>query len=383
MSDAIGKNMKRRAVTAVAVLAMTASACSGAEGAATTTASRDAAVDAETTVVVSEDLATTTTVAASTAADALSPDVLAYAVESAQSLSYSFEQGVAIEFDLFGETLSASSNGPIATGVISGEDQQIAIDIGGFMESMLGSVGADTADPSLAGVIDFDALTMDTWVVDGTLVMDMSALAALEAADLESAGELELFADGPVSISLDELSEFGVDDEVAASDLVTQFAQGAQVVDPSAIVDALASVDSLTEVGNQEENGIEVTVYESTITLDEYTTALGQSIEDGASGFGSVGGLDAAAFAPLLTDVEVALQISLDNEGLVRQLVTTIDMGAFINDMLSSGAEAGDIGDLTMIVETWQTFDEYGADVEITAPEAPDVTAEIAGLLGS
>lgn len=384
MSDVTGIKMRQRACAALAVLALSASACGGVDGATTT--SSEAAADSTTTVVAQERAAEqgSTAPAVSAAADAPVADVLAYAIESAESLSYSFEQGMSIDMNLLGQTINASSNGPIATGVISDGNQQISTDIGGFMSSMFESLGVDANDPALAGAFDFDALTMDAWVVDGSLVIDMSAIAEFAAsADPGAAEELALFADGPVAVDLAQLPALGVEGDVAAADLMSQFSQGAQVIDPSAIVEALRSVDSLTEVGNQEENGIEVTVYEANITLADYTEALGQSLEDGASGLGDVGGFDAAAFAPLVADLEVELQISLDGEGLLRQIVTTIDMGSFLETMLGAGAEADDIGELTMVVETWQTFDNYGDDVEITAPDAPDVTAEIAGLLGS
>lgn len=382
MSDVTGIKMRTRACAAMAVLALSASACGGADGAATTAR---ATADTTTTTVVVEDRAASTTAAASAAVDAPTAAVLAYAIESAESLSYSFEQGMSIDLNMLGQTLNASSNGPMVTGVISGENQQISIDLSGFMESMIDSTGVDPSNElAEAGISDLDAFSMNAWVVDRTLVIDVSGLASQAVdSDPSLAEQFALFAEGPVSVDLDQLTALGVEGDLAPADLIGQFSDAAQVVDPTAIVDALRSVDSLNEVGNQEENGVEVTVYEANITLAEYTAALGQTIEDGAGGFGSFGGFDPTAFAPLLTDVEVGLQISLDGEGLVRQIVTTIDMGAFIEGMLSSGAEADDASDLTMVVEMWQTFDNYGDDVEITAPVAPDATAEIAVLLGS
>ena len=72
-----------------------------------------------------------------------------------------------------------------------------------------------------------------------------------------------------------------------------------------------------------------------------------------------------------LGEVTVDLVVMLDEQGLVRRLVSTIDFGA--------AANASD--PLDVVVETWQNFDNYGEDTGITLPDAEDRTAEIAALL--
>ena len=138
----------------------------------------------------------------------------------------------------------------------------------------------------------------------------------------------------------------------------------------------------MNEVGSDVVNGFDVTVYDSTVSLGEFSRAIGQ---DTSAALGQLGDLriDEEAILAELEAIEVEMTIMLDGEGLVRQLITTMDMGSFVSSTLGEHGGFGSSADAEMLIETWQTFDDYGVDFDVVAPEATDVTSELAGLIDS
>ncbi len=368
-----------------------------------TTSAANSAVEEETAEedTVAEDTAADETVAAEeSAADesAAEPsetraegveqttEVLALAIESVQDTSYSFEQGLNMELDILGESLIIGTDEPFITGQVDDGESALNADIGSFMLSMFESMGLSSDDAIFGNVLEgFASLEMDVWTTEDRVVMDLSDFAeTFGALDPAAAAEFEVFADGPVSIDLSRLAELGVDSDIAAGDLASQFG-GAQVVDPADFVSALSSIDELEAAGVDSVNGVAVDVYIADVSFVEYSEALGQ---EGIGDLGSLdalglGEFDAAAFTDSFEDLEVDFEIMVDADGLVRQIGTTIDMSSFFSDLVALEDDPTFSGDMTMIVETWQTFDNYGQDFDISAPEARDVTSELAGLIDS
>ena len=315
--------------------------------------------------------------------------VLAYAIQASEELSYSFEQGMSMRMSMLGMDLDIAPDAAFVTGEVSGTDSRVLIDMGAFMESMFESMGMDLSDPLFAGAFgDIDTMTMEFWVVDETMVIDMSGLAA-SIGDLDpvAAGEFGVFADGPVSIDLGSLGSLGSTDAAA---MVQQFGQGTQVTDPAALVDALRAVDAVTEVGSSDVDGTPVTVYVASLSMAEYYDALGMDIADqlGAmEDFGIDPGSDEAAMVeamlPAIEELTVDMTIMLDADGLVRRMETGMDMGAMMESMFGEldGGDAMGMGDIEIVVHTWQNFDDYGTDITITPPSAVDRTSELAGLI--
>ena len=368
---------RRRVVAPVALVGLLATACGGADETSTA-----APLDSvrNTPAESSQPIAESTTAAVGSP----SAEVLAFAIQAAEDQTYSFQQGLSMRMNIFGQQLDVATDGPLATGIVSGDDQSINMDIGGFMVAMFESFGLDANDPLFGGALaEFQDIEMDMWVVDDQLVMDFSDFTgAFGDLDPAAASELSIFANGPVSIDLDRLAELGVDQGVAASDIANQFGQGVQITDPADIVSALRSVDALNEVGSDVVNGFDVTVYDSTVSLGEFSRAIGQ---DTSAALGQLGDLriDEEAILAELEAIEVEMTIMLDGEGLVRQLITTMDMGSFVSSTLGEHGGFGSSADAEMLIETWQTFDDYGVDFDVVAPEATDVTSELAGLIDS
>ena len=382
----------RRLVALLALLALIATACGGS---ADNAASVDAATDADSPQPVADDLGVADS-DATTSPDGAAPNaqVLAFAIQASEELSYSFEQGVSMDINLGAINLAIDPEDAFVTGEIDGDNSRVNADIGSFLNSMFGSLGLDLG----AQASEFDGLEMDVWVVDDTTVIDMSSfVTGVGGLDPTGAADLAMFADGAVAVNLSELATLsGVDDADAAA-LVQQFGQGAQITDPAVVLEALRTVDALDDVGSDTFDGVDVTVYEATVAMDEYLEALDLDVDDQLGGLDafdlSANSADAEALQDTLEAIEgltVDLTILLDGEGLVRRLESTVDMGA----VLAAGAGSADTGDagiggafdlsqIDLVVETWQNFDDYGVDIEITPPDAPDRTAEVAALLES
>lgn len=331
-------------------------------------------------------------------ADAVAPDapaqtaqVLAYAIQASEELSYSFEQGMSMQMSMLGMDLDISPDAAFVTGEVSGTDSRVLVDLGSFMTAMFESMDIDLSDPMFASVLgDFGNMSMEVWVVDSTMVIDMSSLAAsMGAMDPAATAELSIFADGPVSVDLAALEGIGGTD---AASLAQQFGQGAQVTDPAALIDALRGVDAVTDAGSSTVGDTPVTVYKASLSMSEYYQALDMDITDqlgSMESFGvAPGGPEAAmleSMLPALEQLTVDMTIMLDSDGLVRRIETRMDMGEMMSTMFGDleGADSLGLGDIEVVVDTWQNFDDYGTDVTITAPAATDRTSELAGLIDS
>lgn len=226
---------------------------------------------------------------------------------------------------------------------------------------------------------------MSMWSTDDSVVMDLSSFVdVMGGLDPTTANELAVFRDGPVSIDFNRLRESGVDSSVDASALASQFG-GAQVTDPADLVAALASIDQLEEAGTGTVNGFAVEVYTADVSMGDYTEAIGQEgLGDltALEGLGLDAGFD-DSMLEAIENLEVDMTLMVDGEGLVRQVTTTIDMGDIFASIAAEEGGFGLGGDVEMVVETWQTFDNYGDDFDVTPPEAVDVTNEILGLIDS
>lgn len=313
--------------------------------------------------------------------------VLAYAIEAGEGQSYSFEQGMSIQMNMLGMNLDISPEAAFAVGEVSGGDSRVRVDLGLFMTELFEEMGLDMSNPMFAGAFgDFEVMQMEVWIVDSTMVIDMSSLASsLAGLDPAAASELSVFADGPVSVDLAAIGGLGTIDATA---LVQQFGQGAQVTDPAALIGALRAVEAVTETGSSTVGDTEVTVYEASLSMADYYDALGLDVTDqlgSLEDFGVGAGTNQAemieSMLPGLQELTVDLTIMLDADGLVRRIESHMDMGAMMGSMLSETEGASAVGSTDILVDTWQDFTDYGTDITITAPEAVDRTSELSGLL--
>lgn len=373
---------RKQLLFVIGLISLIAAACgSAADSASTDAPAAEAGADTEATVQT--ELESTE----------LDSDVLALVVQSIEDLSYSYEQGLSIEGEVFGQELDVTTDEAFASGEVEDDDLSINVDIGSFVLATLESTGIDASEPLFESFFRGIAeIEIDVWVVDGEIVLDLTDFAnTWGGIDPTAASELSIFQDGPVSVDIERLAELGVDSDVDVSDLLDQFAQGAPIIDPSSIVDLLSSIDALEDAGTGSVNGVDVDVYNATVSLADYAEALGQ---DPLEGLGPLDGLglgsdelddavDAEALLAAVEDLTVDLTLSIDGDELVREIVTTVDTGALLSAATAELDDPELAGGASLVVQTWQTFDNYGEDFDIVAPEAVDVTNELAGLIDS
>ncbi len=309
-------------------------------------------------------------------------EVLAFAIQAADDQSFTFEQGLALQIDLGGIALDVAPEGPIAVGSVDGANSVVQADAGAFISGIFESLGFN---PSILGADFADDLSIGVWTVDNTMVIDMSGFAAgIAGLDPNAADELAFFSDGPVAVDLDELAELIGSDETDAASIIGQFGQGASISDPALVINALRTIDALTLIGEDTIGDTSVDVYEATVSMDEFFEAVDIDINDQLNsfdGFGVPAGPELDDTLEILEDLTVDMVISLGDDGLVRRLESSIDLGAAFGAN-EDVAELG-LGDVDAIVDTWQTFDNYGEPQDITLPAAEDRTAEVAELLGN
>ena len=373
----------RGLIATLALLALIATAC-GSVADDTASADEAAGDDAVAEVVEEQsDDAAGVDAEAAPAPDTTSPqaetpsvEVLSFALQASEELSYSFEQGLALQANVeeLGLVLDLAPDAPLSVGAIDGNSSTVNTDVGVFLSEAFDSFGLD---PSLFG-LDLDDAEIDVWTVDNDIVIDLSgAIASYGSLDPTLGTELAVFADGPVAIDLEELAELGDFGETNATTLIEEFGQGASITDPSLLIESLRTIDVLEFAGTETFEGTPVDVYEAVVPVADFFDAVDLDIEgqlDQFDGFDVLGTPGAPGLLEGLGDlgeVTVDLVVMLDEQGLVRRLVSTIDFGA--------AANASD--PLDVVVETWQNFDNYGEDTGITLPDAEDRTAEIAALL--
>jgi len=328
--------------------------------------------------------------------------VLALVADNSESQSYSFSQGMSMRMNIGGETLDIAPEEAYVFGEVENGLTHIDMDIGLFMTAAFESLGIDISEPPFDQMMGpLAEASIESWSDDTTVVIDMSGFAnAIGNLDPAAGAETALFADGPVSVDLSQV------DGIDASSLASEFGQGAQVTDPSEILDALRNVDAVTEAGTDQVNGVDVRIFNATLSMNDYYDALGVDVADqlGTTGMGEFdSGSDAAvaeAMLPALESLEVEMVVMVDSEDLVRRMEIAIDMGAMLDAMFNDpdvvaamAAEEGITADqledqmamlgpngMEMTIETWQEFDNYGEAFGLLLPDAVDITGQIGEL---
>lgn len=366
--------LKRRLLPALTGVALLASACAGASE----QTADEAPATSEAAVVTDSPEA---------AGPIVASEALSFAIQSIEDSSYSFEQGLTLELDLFGEPVTIGPDGAFVTGQFDEGESMINADVGSFLVSVLEPFGFSD-DSAVFGQLlgGLDTAELDVWTTEDVVVIDLSELvSAIGVLDPTASTELDVFAEGPVSIDLNRLAELGVDPAVGGSDIASQFG-GAQIPDPADIVGALRSIDVLEAAGTESLGGEDVDVYTAEISFADFVEATGEGIDSQLGPLGTFGldapDLDGEELLEDLENIDVDLTIWVDADDLVRHVITNIDLSTILGDLAGAGAP-GVGADGNFIVETWQTFDDYGTDFDIVIPDAIDVTSEIAGQLDS
>ncbi|MGI9605084.1 MAG: hypothetical protein ACR2P0_02985 [Acidimicrobiales bacterium] len=316
---------------------------------------------------------------------AVNAQVLAVAVESSESLSFTFEQGFAMEMAMGSFVIDISPDAPMMSGAVDGDRSYMQTDMGVMFEEMFSSLGIDPGTvPELAAMTE--GASFEAWVDGSVMTLDMSSfVSAIGGTDPQVDPGLSVFADGPVSIDMAQL------DGMNAAAISQQLGQGSQVVDPAAILESLRTVDSVAVVGTTTAVGRPVTVYRGSMSMLEYMEAMGQDLDTQLASFEGLGidmGDDAAMLDTVfesMGELQVDVTIMVDDDGLIRRIEHAMDMGPMIEAMMSDpslGLDGAGFGDISMSMDLWQEFDGYGDAGNFTSPpSATDVTTDFSDLL--
>jgi len=299
--------------------------------------------------------------------------VLAFALDASEQESFTFTQGLAINIGPSGAPTAES--GPYAFGEVVNGQTHVRVDLETFVRESMGSLAAFGLGPG-----DLVGQEFDVWSDTETLTMDLTKIDIMG----ETAQPL---TDGPISVRVDD--ETSVDLNAVAR----QFGQGSQITDPGAMFSALQSLSEGREVGPAMLGDIAVTVYATTLTVAEYYNAIGASAEDQLSTIKSLGLAESEAEAiseliPLLESLDMNAEISVDADGRVRRVSTSLDVTEVVVALFESSVELSgtdgepqvDIGalfgpdGLGVELRNWQEFHDYGVAPAIVVPEAEDVT---------
>lgn len=369
----------RRARAGLVALALVATACGGDTVESTNLSSSIEAPDVSSTEAPVQDAmedadADAASEIAEVPIEALDlTSVLAFAIDASEQESFTFTQGLAINIGPAGAPTPEA--GPYAFGEVVDGQTHVRVDLETFVQESMGSLSGFGLGPG-----DLVGQEFDMWSDDDTLTMDLTKIDIMG----ETAQPL---TNGPISVRVDE--ETSVDMNAVAR----QFGQGSQITDPEAMFSALQSLSEGQEVGPAMLGDIPVTVYATTLTVADYYSAIGASASDQLSTIRSLGLAESEAEAiseliPLLETLDMNAEISVDADGRVRRVSTSLDVTEVVVALFESSVELSgtdgepqvDIGalfgpdGLGVELSNWHEFHDYGVAPAIVVPEAEDVT---------
>ena len=287
---------------------------------------------------------------------ALDAEALAFALEATHNQSFAYEQGTTI---LFGsdEIDMADNTPPTDSGNVIG-----FVDDGAyFVSADIGASYAAAFEPlGIGEPTQFEGLRTNMWIVDNTMFADLSDAAELSRRpvidpDSEGAPPIAMLDSGPISVDLERLDVL-TDTEIDRPQLLTLMSH-VSVIDPLAMLEVVEVTNGLEQTGTNLVSGYRVTEYSASISFLAYRVAAG---DPPAEGF------DWEAVAQEPAEADIRLIVALDDEGLIRQVTVEI---------------AADINGISTRSDTWQTFQDYGADFDVDPPEGAEATDEVAELL--
>lgn len=368
----------RRSLASAAFFAVLASGCGGTEPAEQASITATTVVPAEAATGETDTAAPTETVAA---IPRQVPETLAFAINAAENESYTFTQGLGINFGPAGTPFPQTS--PYAFGEVAGGQTHVRVDLEDFVTQSVASLASFGLGPEVPVDQEFDV-----WIDDTTVTVDLQNLSSMTS-------DVVAVSQGPVSIDLNAI------DNASLGTVVNQFGQGSIATDPAALFEALLSFDTMVEKGPATVGAVPVTEYTATVSVGDYYAAQGASV---GNQLGIVEGLalgDASTDAlaellPQLEQLDLPVDIALDEDGRVRRVRSDMNVTDLVVTMFSNSPDlAGEDGEpavdlgalfgpdgLQIVLTSWHEFHDYGTDVSVAAPEAVDVTADADTLFG-
>ena len=266
-------------------------------------------------------------------------------------------------------TFDIDEERPLLVGEVSPEREHLVVDVGVFLEALLGD---------FAGVDDFG---FEMWIDDELVVMDTSSYGKL----VNDAPEIDLGPLAPGVFSID-LVALGADSPELLEALV-----GSSTPDLSEL--ALSLPAALREI---EQTSTNPQIFVGTAFFADLLEAQGAVLEDearaAASGIALTQGVSVDALTDFYVDfyqsVEAEVVIELDERGLLRVFSTRADLSGLFSQMFEREGllpptteqqrqEAREsFKDAEMILETRAVY-EAGIDLEVSqVPEATEDRTE-------
>ncbi len=328
-----------------------------------------------------------------------SSGVLAAALSQTDENSFSFDMGMNMNMNMMGMSMVMAPEEPLMTGSVSGDRMHAVMDMSVMMQGT--TVTDEQGIPVPMGPMDeFDDLQLEMWFDGTVMTIDMSTMAALDPAVTGAA------ARGPVSFDLNELGDsFGVDEVTSEMLGDAGMFSGMGSMDPAEIGNILRGLDSVVEAGRAEVDGRAVTVYSGSVSMADYTEAMGEDIWSELGQMDDMGSPEElAAMVSAIESLDIEMTVMVDDDDLLRRFEMFIDMGPMFEAMLGGaqtfepGAEAltdedefgqaleeafaAMFADLDMTMFTWMEFYDYGESFVFSPPAAVDLTDDADVLFG-
>jgi hypothetical protein len=295
---------------------------------------------------------------------------LASASERSAAEPYRFEMSLAMTIAADGQNVDVAA--PFSSGAVRGDAFAQTIDLNEYMSQMASTMGAGASMPNLD-------LTMET-VVDGETMW-------LRAPMFAQLGELGASALPPGLAELGDgwgridISSLGPEAVTEAAGLTGSPTAG----DPRQVLAMLETADDVTELGEDAVDGDPVDGIGASMTMRELAESGGTDVDGLTEQVTAQAGDEmtpeqAETVTQAMLETEVPIEAWVDDDGYVRRIVMTIDLGETISGL---GEQAG--APEQFVVGTTVEFTDYGDEgIDVAPPpeaaDAVDLTEAFAQL---
>lgn len=314
----------------------------------------------------------------------LAKEIVGDAIASTRQSSYAFSQELGLSSNLLGERSTLASGEPIASGFSSGEDLTITTHLGPLLREVALAEGATEGDLEAPFVADMTSIETGLWVVGDEVTIDVSQFVDVFGLALfQTTDDRGPQASSPVSINRPQLQALGPDGDETASRRFIAWGHGEMVTNPVEMLAVLEELSQTTDPATVSGvvNGEESATYRFQVPYIEYATALNQDVASRLERAGINLRFNSRDWPEqmdqAIREANVEVSVTIDGEGLLRQLTTEIDLGTFAKYWSSHDLDVLENDTFEIMEMTVTTFEQHGESFTISAPDAVDVTRDL------
>lgn len=314
----------------------------------------------------------------------LAKEIVGDAITSTRQSSYAFSQELGLSSNLLGERSTLASGEPIASGFSSGEDLTITTHLGPLLREVALAEGATEGDLEAPFVADMTSIETGLWVVGDEVTIDVSQFVDVFGLALfQTTDDRGPQASSPVSINRPQLQALGRDGDETASRRFIAWGHGEMVTNPVEMLAVLEELSQTTDPATVSGvvNGEESATYRFQVPYIEYATALNQDVASRLERAGINLRFNSRDWPEqmdqAIREANVEVSVTIDGEGLLRQLTTEIDLGTFAKYWSSHDLDVLENDTFEIMEMTVTTFEQHGESFTISAPDAVDVTRDL------